>query len=78
MGFDNILIHGKNNYVMDIDNTSKKLSEHKKAVELSPEQWGCNKPQAFIRKEVMTITGLDGRKMSKSYNNVIPKVNGKS
>jgi len=29
-------------------------------------------PEAVIRKEVMTITGLDGRKMSKSYNNVIP------
>lgn len=29
-------------------------------------------PKAVIRKEVMTIPGLDGRKMSKSYNNVIP------
>jgi len=29
-------------------------------------------PEAVIRKDVMTITGLDGRKMSKSYNNVIP------
>ena len=29
-------------------------------------------PDAVIRKDVMTITGLDGRKMSKSYNNVIP------
>lgn len=29
-------------------------------------------PEAVIRKEVMTITGLDGRKMSKSYDNVIP------
>ncbi len=29
-------------------------------------------PEAVIRKEVMTIPGLDGRKMSKSYNNVIP------
>ena len=29
-------------------------------------------PEAVIQKEVMTITGLDGRKMSKSYNNVIP------
>jgi tryptophanyl-tRNA synthetase len=29
-------------------------------------------PEAVIRKEVMTISGLDGRKMSKSYNNVIP------
>jgi tryptophanyl-tRNA synthetase len=29
-------------------------------------------PQAVIRKDVMTIPGIDGRKMSKSYNNVIP------
>ncbi len=29
-------------------------------------------PEAIIRKEVMTIPGIDGRKMSKSYNNVIP------
>ncbi|MCK5459856.1 tryptophan--tRNA ligase [Candidatus Parcubacteria bacterium] len=28
-------------------------------------------PQEIIRKEVETIIGLDGRKMSKSYNNVI-------
>ncbi len=44
MGFDSILIHGKNNYVMDIDNKSKKLSEHKKEVELNTEKWGCDKP----------------------------------
>jgi tryptophanyl-tRNA synthetase len=29
-------------------------------------------PDGLIRKEVATIPGLDGRKMSKSYNNVIP------
>ena len=29
-------------------------------------------PEAVIRKEVMTIPGIDGKKMSKSYNNVIP------
>lgn len=29
-------------------------------------------PKAVIRKEVMTIPGIDGRKMSKSYNNTIP------
>ncbi len=28
-------------------------------------------PEALIREEVMTISGLDGRKMSKSYNNTI-------
>ena len=29
-------------------------------------------PEVRIREEVMTIPGLDGRKMSKSYNNEIP------
>jgi len=29
-------------------------------------------PEAAIQEEVMTIPGLDGRKMSKSYDNVIP------
>jgi len=29
-------------------------------------------PQALIRKSVATIPGLDGRKMSKSYNNYLP------
>lgn len=29
-------------------------------------------PQPVIREDVMTIPGLDGRKMSKSYNNEIP------
>jgi tryptophanyl-tRNA synthetase len=29
-------------------------------------------PDVLIREEVMTIPGLDGQKMSKSYNNVIP------
>ena len=29
-------------------------------------------PRALIRKDVMTIPGVDGRKMSKSYRNTIP------
>jgi tryptophanyl-tRNA synthetase len=29
-------------------------------------------PDALIREEVMTVPGIDGRKMSKSYGNVIP------
>lgn len=29
-------------------------------------------PEAVIKEEVMTIPGLDGRKMSKSYDNVLP------
>jgi tryptophanyl-tRNA synthetase len=30
------------------------------------------RPEALIDERVMTIPGLDGRKMSKSYNNVVP------
>lgn len=44
IGFDRILIHGKSNYVMDIDNETAKLSQHKKRIELKSEQWGCDKP----------------------------------
>ena len=29
-------------------------------------------PEALIDERVMTITGIDGRKMSKSYDNVVP------
>jgi tryptophanyl-tRNA synthetase len=29
-------------------------------------------PEAFIQEQVMTISGLDGRKMSKNYHNTIP------
>lgn len=29
-------------------------------------------PEAFIQEEVESVTGVDGRKMSKSYDNVIP------
>ena len=29
-------------------------------------------PQAFVQEDVAVVPGLDGRKMSKSYNNVIP------
>ena len=44
MGFDSILVHGKNNYVMDIHNTTAKLSQHKKQIELKSGKWGCDKP----------------------------------
>ena len=39
-----ILIHAKNNYVMTIGKEKTKLSEHKKSIQLLPNQWGCNKP----------------------------------
>ena len=44
MGFETILIHAKNNYVMTIGEEKAKLSEHKKSIQLLPNHWGCNKP----------------------------------
>ena len=44
MGFETILIHAKNNYVMTIGEEKAKLSEHKKSGQLLPNQWGCPKP----------------------------------
>ena len=44
LGFTSILVHGKNNFVMTIADTKAKLSVHKRGVELSEDQWGCDKP----------------------------------
>ena len=44
LGFTCILIHGKSNYVMEIDGKTAKLSEHKKDVKLLANQWACDKP----------------------------------
>ena len=44
LGFMSILVHGKNNHVMTINNKRLKLSVHKKSIQLEPEQWGCDKP----------------------------------
>ncbi len=38
LGFDRILVHGKNNYVMTIDNTTTKLSAHKQQIQLNTDQ----------------------------------------
>ena len=40
-GFETILIHAKNNYVITIGDKTDKLSEHKKSGQLLPNQWGC-------------------------------------
>ena len=40
-GFETILGHAKNNYVMTISEEKTKLSEHKKSIQLIPDQWGC-------------------------------------
>ncbi len=44
IGFETILVHGKGNYVMTIDEKKVKLSEHKKSIELFSNKWGCDKP----------------------------------
>ena len=44
LGFASILVHGKNNYVMTIGDTTAKLSVHKKHIQLREDQWGCDKP----------------------------------
>ncbi len=44
LGFTSIVIHGKNNFVMTIGDTTAKLSAHKKHIDLREDQWGCDKP----------------------------------
>ena len=69
LGFASILIHGKDNYVMHIGDTTAKLSVHKKAVQLCEDQWGCDKPVCRLKAESPTfgdclvIFFLDRRKI---------------
>ena len=55
LGFASILVHGKNNYVMTIGDTTAKLSVHKKDVELREDQWGCDKPVCRLKAESPTF-----------------------
>ena len=55
IGFTHILIHGKSNYVMEIDDKTAKLSAHKKTVKLRPDQWGCDKPVHRCRAKSPTF-----------------------
>ncbi len=57
-GFTRILIHGKSNYVMEIDTKTAKLSEHKKTVKLLTNQWGCDKPVRRLRAKSPTFGEL--------------------
>ena len=54
-GFDQILIHTKNNYVFTIDGETKKLSEHKKGLQFSEGAWGC-KDTPVARKKAVSPT----------------------
>ena len=55
LGFASILIHGKDNYVMRIGDTTAKLSVHKKDIKLSEDQWGCDKPVCRLKAESPTF-----------------------
>ena len=55
LGFACILIHGKDNYVMRIGDTTAKLSIHKKDRELRKNQWGCDKPVCRLKAESPTF-----------------------
>jgi hypothetical protein len=54
-GFDQILIHAKNNYVFTIDGKKQKLSLHKKDISLDDSAWGC-KGIPVARKEAESPT----------------------
>ena len=58
LGFTRILIHGKSNYVMEIDGETAKLSAHKKTVKLRSNQWGCDKPVRRLRAKSPTFGEL--------------------
>ncbi|MDE0426175.1 MAG: transposase [Candidatus Poribacteria bacterium] len=58
LGFTRILVHGKSNYVMEIDAKTAKLSAHKKTVKLLTQQWGCDKPVRRFRAKSPTFRQL--------------------
>lgn len=58
LGFTCILVHGKSNYVMEINGKTAKLSAHKKVVKLLADQWGCDKPVRRLRAKRPTFGEL--------------------
>jgi len=54
-GFDQIIIHGKSNYVFTIDGKKQKLSLHKHEIQLDDSAWGC-KGIPIARKEAESPT----------------------
>ena len=68
-GFETILIHAKNNYVMTIGDKTDKLSEHKKSGQLTAGKWGCGDTPVCRTKassrafgDVVLLFFQDGRK----------------
>ena len=57
-GFTRVLVHGKSNYVMEIDGQSSKLSAHKKTIKLLTDQWGCDKPVRRVTAKSPTFGEL--------------------
>ena len=53
--FESILVHGKSNYVMTINDVTAKLSVHKKSIELKSNQWGCDKPVCRVKATSLTF-----------------------
>jgi len=56
LGFISILVHGKNNFVLPIEDTKAKLSAHKKHIDLREDKWGCDKP-AYRAKAISPTFG---------------------
>ena len=54
LGFASIVVHGKSNFVMNIDDKTAKLSVHKETIQLQSDQWGCDKPAC--RKQAISPT----------------------
>ena len=69
-GFDQILIHSKNNYVFTIDGKKQKLSLHKKEISLDDSAWGCKgipvarkKAESPTFGKVILVFFMDGSKV---------------
>ncbi len=58
LGFTCVLVHGKSNYVMEINGQIAKLSAHKKTVKLHTHQWGCDKPMRRFQAKSPTFGEL--------------------
>ena len=58
LGFTCVLVHGKSNYVMEINGQTAKLSAHKKTVKLHTHQWGCDKPRRRFQAKSPTFGEL--------------------
>ena len=58
IGFSQILVHAKSNYVFTIGEFKAKLSVHKHSIHLKEAQWGCSRAQARKSAESPTFGQL--------------------